>query len=106
MQGPLAGAVLILELTRHFDALAVPMLIAVVEATIVSRRLGSQSIYSARLPDDPGVAYNPAAGAAAVATLYALDDRLPADLPWPPRESEPPLDQDSRGNPEGRPPPE
>jgi hypothetical protein len=85
MQGPLTGAVLMLELTRHFDALMVPMLVAVVEATIVSRRLGAHSIYSARLAEDPSVEVNPAAGAAAIATLYALDDRLPADLTRPPR---------------------
>jgi H+/Cl- antiporter ClcA len=85
MQGPLAGAVLMLELTRHFDALMVPMLVAVVEATIVSRRLGAQSIYSARLAEDPSAHVNPAAGAAALATLYALDDALPPDLTQPPR---------------------
>lgn len=84
MQGPLTGAVLILELTRHFDALMVPMLVAVVEATIVARRLGAQSIYSARLAEDPAVDVNPAAGAAALATLYALDDMLPVDLTQPP----------------------
>ena len=49
MQGPLAGAVLVLELTRHFEALMVPTLIAVVEATVLSRKLGAASIYSARL---------------------------------------------------------
>lgn len=109
MQGPLAGAVLMLELTRHFDALMVPMLVAVVEATIVSRRLGAQSIYSARVKEDPGVTINPAAGAAALATLYALDDALPPDLtraprrrpsaPEPPRRTpsapEPPLPPDT-----------
>lgn len=84
MQGPLAGAVLMLELTRHFDALMVPMLVAVVEATIVSRRLGAQSIYSARLGEDSELDVNPAAGAAATATLYALDDALPPDLTRPP----------------------
>lgn len=85
MQGPLTGAVLMLELTRHFDALMVPMLVAVVEATIVSRRLGAHSIYSARLAEDPSVEVNPAAGAAAIATLYALDDMLPSDMTRPPR---------------------
>jgi CIC family chloride channel protein len=90
MQGPLAGAVLILELTRHFDALMVPTLVAVVEATIVSRRLGAQSIYSARLGDDAEPEVNPAAGAAATATLYALDDALPPDLTRPPVPKRPP----------------
>ena len=53
MQGPLAGTVLVLEMTRHFDDLVVPTLIAVVEATVVARVLGAASIYSARLPSDP-----------------------------------------------------
>ena len=55
MQGPLAAVVLLLELTHHADALMVPMLIAVVEATVLARVLGAPSIYSARLsaPDAP-----------------------------------------------------
>jgi H+/Cl- antiporter ClcA len=54
MQGPLAAVVLMLELTRHADALLVPVLLAVAEATIVARRLGAPSIYSARLNVDEG----------------------------------------------------
>jgi CIC family chloride channel protein len=58
MQGPLAAVVLLLELTHHADALMVPTLIAVVEATVLARVLGAPSIYSARLsapasPDAP-----------------------------------------------------
>jgi CIC family chloride channel protein len=49
MQGPLAAVVLLLELTHHADALMVPTLIAVVEATVLTRILGAPSIYSARL---------------------------------------------------------
>ncbi len=49
MQGPLAAVVLMLELTRHADALMVPILLAVVEATVLARVLGAQSIYSARI---------------------------------------------------------
>jgi chloride channel protein, CIC family len=49
MQGPLAAVVLLLELTHHADALMVPVLIAVVEATVLARILGTSSIYSARL---------------------------------------------------------
>ena len=49
MQGPLAAVVLLLELTHHADALAVPILLAVVEATVLARVLGAPSIYSARL---------------------------------------------------------
>lgn len=49
MQGPLAAIVLMLELTRHIDGLMVPMLLAVVEATVVARMLYAPSIYSARI---------------------------------------------------------
>ncbi len=49
MQGPLAAVVLLLELTHHADALMVPILLAVVEATVLARLLGASSIYSARL---------------------------------------------------------
>jgi chloride channel protein, CIC family len=53
MQGPLAAVVLMLELTRAGDGLMVPILLAVTGATVVARRLGAPSIYSARLsPDD------------------------------------------------------
>jgi hypothetical protein len=38
-----------LELTRHTDALMVPTLLVVAVTTIVARRLGAPSIYSARL---------------------------------------------------------
>lgn len=49
MQGPLSGVVLALELFRHFDALMVPTMLAVAEATVIARRFGAPSIYSARL---------------------------------------------------------
>jgi CIC family chloride channel protein len=49
MQGPLSAVVLTLELAHFTDTLIVPMLIAVTGATVVSRRLGLPSIYSARL---------------------------------------------------------
>ena len=51
MQGPLASVVLILELAHHTDTLMVPMLLAVGLATVVARRVGAPSIYSARLGD-------------------------------------------------------
>jgi H+/Cl- antiporter ClcA len=49
---------MMLELTRGSDALMVPILLAVVEATVLVRILGAPSIYSARLgarqePVDP-----------------------------------------------------
>jgi len=49
MQGPLAAIVLLLEFTHHSDALMVPILLAVVGATVVARILGAPSIYSARI---------------------------------------------------------
>jgi H+/Cl- antiporter ClcA len=49
MQGPLAAVVMILELAHHTDTLMVPLLLAVTCATVVARRLGAPSIYSARL---------------------------------------------------------
>lgn len=54
MQGPLAAVVLMLELTHHADALMVPVLLAVAEATIVARLFGAPSIYSARLSAESG----------------------------------------------------
>ena len=76
MQGPVAGTVLVLELARHVDTLTVPTLIAVVEATVVARRLGAGSIYSARLRPEPGEEVRATASATAIATLNALDDAL------------------------------
>lgn len=73
MQGPLAGAVLVLELTRNFDALMVPTVVAVVEATILSRRLGADSIYSARLGAGAFRGLSPSGNATAVAAIRALD---------------------------------
>jgi H+/Cl- antiporter ClcA len=49
MQGPLTAVVLLLELTGDDQALLVPVLLAVVGATVVSRLMGAPSIYSARL---------------------------------------------------------
>jgi H+/Cl- antiporter ClcA len=80
MQGPVAGTILVLELARRFDALMVPTLVAVVEATVVARRLGAASIYSARLRPQPGLDIHASADAAAVATLGASEDVLPESL--------------------------
>ena len=54
MHGPLAAIVLLLELTHNADGLMVPMLLAVVGATVVARLAGAPSIYSARLAAGPG----------------------------------------------------
>ncbi|MGP0049910.1 MAG: chloride channel protein [Solirubrobacteraceae bacterium] len=71
MQGPLSGLVLVLELTRNFDALMVPTLIAVIEATVIARRFGAPSIYSARLRLEPSMAA--VSSVAAIETLDHLD---------------------------------
>ncbi len=62
MQGPLAAVVLVLELTRHTDALMVPTLLAIAIATVVARRLGAPSIYSARLEPNRGPQNRPEQG--------------------------------------------
>ena len=49
MQAPLAGLVLVLELTHTGFALALPMMLATLIATAVSRQVDGYSIYSARL---------------------------------------------------------
>jgi H+/Cl- antiporter ClcA len=74
MQGPLSGVVIVLELTSHFDTLMAPALLVVVEATIVARRFGAQSIYSARLRPDPYVS----ADRDTIKSLDATADCLPS----------------------------
>lgn len=53
MQAPLAALVIMLELTHSGFAVAVPMVVATVEATLLARYLDGYSIYSARLPAEP-----------------------------------------------------
>jgi H+/Cl- antiporter ClcA len=77
MQGPLSGVVLVLELTGHLDALMAPTLLAVTEATVIARRLGAPSIYSARLP----IAAAESGSAAAIELLDAVETGLPAEPP-------------------------
>ncbi len=50
LQAPLSGLVLVLELTHSGLQIIVPLMIATLLATAVSRRLDGYSIYSARLP--------------------------------------------------------
>jgi CIC family chloride channel protein len=50
MQAPLTGLALVLELTHVGFALTVPMVLATVAATAVTRHIDGYSIYSARLP--------------------------------------------------------
>jgi len=89
MQGPLAGVVLVLELTRNFDSLMAPTLLAVIEATIIARRLGAPSIYSARLELEPdlgtavGTTAGQAAGVAAIAAMDRVDPIREDDKPDP-----------------------
>jgi H+/Cl- antiporter ClcA len=112
MQGPLSGLVLVLELTRNFDTLMVPTLIAVTEATVVARRLGAPSIYSARLP--AGALGEAGYAAAAIETLDSdplagpVDEPglLPDDPGLPPDEASPhsrPARQTGRASAETRP---
>jgi CIC family chloride channel protein len=95
MQGPLAAVVLLLELTHRTEGLMVPVLIAVVEATVLARRMGMPSIYSARLsiPEQPGdragfdsgTSGEPG-GDAVEQALSAPSDLLPASLDPSPEE--------------------
>jgi H+/Cl- antiporter ClcA len=50
MQTPLAALALVIELTHTADTLIVPMVIATMLATLVTRYLDGYSIYSSRLP--------------------------------------------------------
>ena len=50
MQAPLAGLVLVLELTHSSFSLVIPMMAATLIATFVVRHVDGYSIYSARLP--------------------------------------------------------
>jgi H+/Cl- antiporter ClcA len=50
MQAPLAGLVLVLELTHSGFDIMVPMMAATVIATVLVRQIDGYSIYSARLP--------------------------------------------------------
>jgi CIC family chloride channel protein len=98
MQGPLSALVLVLELTRHFDLLMAPALVAVTEATIVARRLGAPSIYSARLQSEPYAAGAPAT-AAAIELLDAANEALPPDP-----EADPQPGTEDQSDPGHRPP--
>ncbi len=76
MQGPLTAIVMMIELAHHSQTLLVPLLLAVTSATVLSRRLGAPSIYSARL-GEKGTHPPDGAGAfpAELATVE-LDERL------------------------------
>ncbi len=74
MQGPLAAVVLLLELTHRADSLMVPVLLAVVEATVLARVLGAPSIYSARLT-------------AGEENMDAPSDLLPTSMPQAPQQA-------------------
>jgi H+/Cl- antiporter ClcA len=86
MQAPLCSLVLVLELTRHFDLLMAPTLVAVIAATVIARKLGAPSIYSARLLPEP-LATGLNLDAATVQALDAGDDALPPrdedEVSWP-----------------------
>jgi H+/Cl- antiporter ClcA len=86
MQGPLSGVVLVLELTRHTDALMVPTLLVVAVATIVARRLGAPSIYSARLGSGRATQSSESPGSSTLDVIDALNE-IPALEASPPDES-------------------
>jgi H+/Cl- antiporter ClcA len=50
MQAPLAGLVLVIELTHTGFNLMIPMMVATAIATLMVRQIDGYSIYSARLP--------------------------------------------------------
>ena len=50
MQAPMAGVVIVMELTHSGFAIVMPMLAATVIATTLVRHIDGYSIYSARLP--------------------------------------------------------
>ena len=80
MQAPLAAVVLLLELTHHVDGLMVPMLLAVAEATVLSRLLRARSIYSARLPGTSVDAHEASYGDIDVAVTPDGRAMLPGDV--------------------------
>jgi CIC family chloride channel protein len=82
MQAPLAGLVLILELTHGGFAIAIPMIAATVTATAVARYIDGYSIYTARLrarPRDPdaGAGGRPAPGAGPTVAVPLQQRRVP-----------------------------
>jgi H+/Cl- antiporter ClcA len=50
MQAPLAGLVLVAELTHSGFSIMIPMMLATLIATFLVRQIDGYSIYSARLP--------------------------------------------------------
>jgi CIC family chloride channel protein len=73
MQGPLSGVVLVLELTRHADTLMAPTLITVVIATVIARKFGAPSIYSARIKPGHNTPDEPSGQPTEAAALQVLD---------------------------------
>ena len=51
-QGPISTVVLMMELTGRDRSFIVPLLLAVVSATLVARTIEPRSIYDARLTDE------------------------------------------------------
>lgn len=58
-QGPISSIVMVIELTRHVDALIVPMMMIVVTASMVSQRLEMSSVYSVRVREGMKAAEKP-----------------------------------------------
>lgn len=51
-QGPISAIVLMIELTGHDRTFVVPLVVAVVTATLLARTIDARSIYDARLSDE------------------------------------------------------
>ena len=51
-QGPISAVVLVMELTGHDRPLVVPIILAVITATMVARTIEPRSIYDAKLTDE------------------------------------------------------
>jgi len=67
-QGPISSVMLVMELTGRDRSFVVPLLLAVVGATIVARTIEQRSIYEARLTD------------AQIAERHELRERAPTSF--------------------------
>jgi chloride channel protein, CIC family len=77
MQAPLTGLVLILELTHGGFAITIPMIAAILTATVIARHIDGYSIYTARLRAHPG--HQPASGRDSAAREHQIRPSLKTD---------------------------
>ena len=82
MQAPITAVVMLLELTHQADSLVVPIILAVVAATVIARLYGAPSIYSARVTAPPVEVRDLHADQVSDASqMPAPSDVLPSTLP-------------------------